>query len=166
MKGNKMKPKTNTMQREKQALQQQLRDLNKKINKETWEYFERHFKFSSDTAFLHPKPQLGTLDGKQKDGVITLIFKISTYNTERKESLKHLHAFVDMFNKQKNKIDGFVMDVVTTDFSILGEVIEIQLVHKFSSDYVVSGFTYGMTFNDDGISDTDLPHIYTENVWS
>ena len=161
-----MKPKTNTMQREKEALQQQVRDLNKKIGKETWEYFERYFKFSSDTAFLHPKPQLGTLDGKQKDGVISLIFKISTNSSDREESLKHLHAFVDMFNKQKNMISGFIIHAVKTDFSILDDIIKIQLVNKFSSDYVISGFTYNMTFDIEGMLDTDLPHIYTENVWS
>ena len=137
-----MKPKTNTMQREKEALQQQVRDLNKKIC----------------VPALNPK--------ELKDGVISLIFKISTNSSDREESLKHLHAFVDMFNKQKNMISGFIIHAVKTDFSILDDVIKIQLVNKFSSDYVISGFTYNMTFDMEGMLDTDLPHIYTEKVWS
>ena len=56
------------------------------------------------------------------------------------------------------------MQVVTTDFSVLGDVIQVQLVHKFSNDYVTSNLSYNMTFNIEGISDIDLPYIYTETV--
>ena len=140
-----------------------------KTNKSTWKSFVRHFKSMNDnTSFipmLYAEAKFGTLSGEQKHGVISITFKIQPeLASNRKESLKHLVTFVDEFNKQKNKIDGFEMDVVTTDFSILGDVIQVQLVHKFSNDFTTSGFTYNMTFNIEGISDIDLPYIYTEMV--
>ena len=139
-------------------------------NKSTWKSFVRHFKSMNDnTSFipmLYAEAKFGTLSGEQKDGVISITFKIQPeLASDRKESLKHLVTFVDEFNKQKNKIDGFMIKVVTTDFSILGDVIQVQLVHKFSNDYTTSSNqTYNMTFNIEGISAIDLPYIYTERV--
>tara|TARA_R100001086_G_scaffold160347_1_gene86138 strand:+ start:7538 stop:7975 length:438 start_codon:yes stop_codon:yes gene_type:complete len=142
-----------------------------KTNKTMWGSFTKHFRESMvvQERPIGTKVDFGTLDGEQKDGVISLTFKIqfgtsSELASNRKESLRHLETFVNEFNKQKNKIDGFEMDVVTTDFSILGDVIQVQLVHKFSNDFATSGFTYNMTFNIEGISDIDLPYIYTETV--
>ena len=138
-----------------------------KTNKTMWGSFTKHFR---ESMVVQERPigtmvDFGTLSGEQKHGVISITFKIQPeLASDRKESLKHLVTFVDEFNKQKNKIDGFEMDVVTTDFSILGDVIQVQLVHKFSNDFTTSGFTYNMTFNIEGISDIDLPYIYTETV--
>tara|TARA_Y100001937_G_scaffold12056_1_gene15151 strand:+ start:1291 stop:1713 length:423 start_codon:yes stop_codon:yes gene_type:complete len=125
-------------------------------NKETYKLFWWHFKNTMSSK--HTTIRTGGLDGMNGKNKMSITFVMShTSKISRITALRELETFIQDFNNQKEKTTGFVMSVVTTDYSALEDTIKIELDGNKSLGKKSS---YNMTFNVEGISETDLPYIY------
>jgi len=92
---------------------------------------------------------------------MSVTFTMSQTNKIRRiRALRELETFIQDFNNQKENVTGFVMSIVSTDHSFLGDEIKIELNTKESLRRLTSISSYNMTFNVEGISETDLPYVY------
>ena len=121
--------------------------------------FNRHFKNSMGSR--HATIQSGKLDGSNNENAMSVTFTMSQTNKIRRiRALRELETFIQDYNNQKENVTGFVMSIVSTDHSFLGDEIKIELNTKQSLRKFVNISSYNMTFNVEGISETDLPYIY------
>ena len=121
--------------------------------------FNRHFRNSIGSR--HATIQSGKLDGSNNENTMSVTFTMSQTNKIRRiRALRELETFIQDFNNQKENVTGFVMSIVSTDHSFLGDEIKIELNTKESLRRLTSISSYNMTFNVEGISETDLPYVY------
>ncbi len=121
--------------------------------------FNRHFKNSMGSR--HATIQSGRLDGSNDKNSMSVTFTISHTNKIRRiRALRELETFIQDYNNQKENITGFVMSIVSTDHNAIADEIKIELNTKESLRKLVGISSFNMTFDVEGISETDLPYIY------
>ena len=121
--------------------------------------FSRLFKYS--IGCQHATIKSGRLDGTNDKNAMSVRFVIShRYQVDRKRALGELARFMRDYNKQLSAKNGFIMSIVSTDHSALEDTINIELTTKDYLSKFNTYSSYNMTFDIEGISETDLPYIY------